>query len=86
MQSEVHWPDAPIELGEVMPDRESVVALLERNAPYLPLGGWFRPDQDDDSPTSRMWFQKTLKQFLKKLSNRQFNRRMRSKNVERPAP
>ena len=60
MQSEVHWPDAPIELGEVMPDRESVVALLERNAPYLPLGGWFRPDQDDDSPTSRMWFQKTL--------------------------
>lgn len=60
MQSGAEWPDPPIQLDDVMPDREAVVALLERNAPYLPLGGWFRPDQDDDSPTSRMWFQKTL--------------------------
>ena len=60
MEPEVHWPDPPIRLDEVMPDRGEVTALLERNAPYHPLGGWFRPDQDDDTPTSRMWFQKTL--------------------------
>ncbi|MEE3329110.1 MAG: hypothetical protein VX252_17375 [Myxococcota bacterium] len=60
MQSEFHWPDPPIQLDDVMGDREAVVSLLERNAPYHPLGGWFRPDQDDDTPSSRMWFQKTL--------------------------
>lgn len=60
MHSTSRWPDPPVQLDGVIDDLDSVVALLERNAPYHPLGGWFRPDQADDAATSRMWFQKTL--------------------------
>jgi hypothetical protein len=49
--------DAPILLRDVIDDVGSVIGLLERNAPYTPLGGWFRPGLDPDSPTSPMWFQ-----------------------------
>ena len=38
-------------------DVGAVVRLLERNAPYTPLGGWYRPGVDLDTPTSAMWFQ-----------------------------
>lgn len=38
-------------------DPNEVVRLLERNAPYTPLGGWYRPGADPDAPTSPMWFQ-----------------------------
>ncbi len=38
-------------------DIGDVVQLLERNAPYTPLGGWYRPGADLDTPTSPMWFQ-----------------------------
>jgi hypothetical protein len=34
-----------------------VKQLLERNAPYTPLGGWYRPDADLDAAISPMWFQ-----------------------------
>ena len=30
-----------------------VVRLFERNAPYTPLGGWYRPDADLDEPGAR---------------------------------
>ena len=60
MSSTLLWPDPPVQLDGVIEDFDSVVALLERNAPYHPLGGWFRPDQDDGAATNRMWFQKTL--------------------------
>ncbi len=34
-----------------------MVGLLERNAPYTPLGGWYRPGIDPHAPISPMWFQ-----------------------------
>ena len=60
MQGPSHWPDPPVRLDGVIREYDSVVELLEQNAPYHPLGGWFRPDQAEDEATSRMWFQKTL--------------------------
>jgi hypothetical protein len=53
----IHYSDPPILLRDVIDDPGEVVALLERNAPYTPLGGWYRPDLDPDTPTSPMWFQ-----------------------------
>ena len=47
----------PILLHDLIEDLDEVVALFERNAPYTPLGGWFRPDQGDLEATSPMWFQ-----------------------------
>ena len=32
--------------------------LLERNAPYSPIGGWYRPGVDEEVAASAMWFQK----------------------------
>jgi hypothetical protein len=48
----------PILLRDVIEDPAQVVALLARNAPYLPLGGWFRPGVDEEAAASPMWFQK----------------------------
>jgi hypothetical protein len=48
---------SPIFLRDVIEDVGDVVRLLERNAPYTPLGGWYRPGVDPDVPTSPMWFQ-----------------------------
>lgn len=45
-------------LRDVIDDVGDVLALLERNAPYTPLGGWYRPDADESVATSAMWFQK----------------------------
>jgi hypothetical protein len=47
----------PILLRDVIADTSAVVGLLERNAPYTPLGGWYRPGVADDVPTNPMWFQ-----------------------------
>jgi hypothetical protein len=47
----------PLLLRNVIEDVDDVVGLLERNAPYTPLGGWYRPGADPDVPTSPMWFQ-----------------------------
>ena len=43
--------------SDVIDDVGDVVRLLERNAPYTPLGGWYRPDAELDVPNSPMWFQ-----------------------------
>jgi hypothetical protein len=48
----------PILLRDVIDDLGSVVDLFTRNAPYTPLGGWFRPDHRGGEATSPMWFQK----------------------------
>lgn len=48
---------SPILLHDVIDDVGRVVELLERNAPYTPLGGWYRPGVDEDVPSSAMWFQ-----------------------------
>ena len=49
--------DPPILLRGVIEDLGAVVRLLERAAPYTPLGGWYRPGADRDAATSPMWFQ-----------------------------
>jgi hypothetical protein len=53
----IHYSDPPILLRDVIEDVGDVVRLLERNAPYTPLGGWYRPGADIDAPTSPLWFQ-----------------------------
>ncbi len=53
----IHYSDPPILLRDVIEDVGDVVRLLERNAPYTPLGGWYRPDADLDAATSPLWFQ-----------------------------
>ncbi len=58
MKSTFRYPDPPTLLENVFDDLGAVVGLLERNAPYNPLGGWFRPDLDA-AATAPMWFQKT---------------------------
>jgi hypothetical protein len=57
----IHYADPPILLRDLIGDLDAVVGLLERNAPYQPLGGWFRPGSASgisEAPTSPMWFQK----------------------------
>jgi len=53
----IRYAGAPTLLRDVVDDRAAVIRLLERNAPYTPLGGWYRPDLDPDEPCSPMWFQ-----------------------------
>ncbi|MCH2173530.1 hypothetical protein MK489_22365 [Myxococcota bacterium] len=53
----IEYSAAPTLLRDVIPDLGDVVGLLERNAPYTPLGGWYRPGEDQDAVTSPMWFQ-----------------------------
>ena len=52
-----HVSAPPILLNDVIECIDDAVALLERNAPYTPLGGWYRPDAEFDVPSSAMWFQ-----------------------------
>ncbi len=58
MTDMIHYAAPPILLHDVIDDLDAVVGLLERNAPYHPLGGWFRPGVEADRPTSTLWFQK----------------------------
>ena len=53
----IHYSDPPVLLREVIDDIGDDVRLLERAAPYTPLGGWYRPGIDLDTPSSAMWFQ-----------------------------
>ena len=39
----VHFADPPVLMQDVFPDLDAVLRLLERRAPYTPLGGWMRP-------------------------------------------
>ena len=48
---------APTLLRDVIPDVGAVVKILEENAPYTPLGGWFMPGADEEVPTRALWFQ-----------------------------
>ncbi len=54
----IHYADPPVLLRDLIEDPAAVVGLLERNAPYHPLGGWFRPGAEADRPTNTLWFQK----------------------------
>ncbi len=53
----IHYSEPPVLLRDVIPDLADVRALLERNAPYTPLGGWYAPGADLDAETSTLWFQ-----------------------------
>jgi hypothetical protein len=41
----------------VIGDLDAVVRLLESQAPYTPLGGWYSPGADPHARTRPMWFQ-----------------------------
>jgi hypothetical protein len=49
--------DPPVLIHGVIADMGDVVRLLESQAPYTPLGGWYSPGADLDAPTRPMWFQ-----------------------------
>jgi len=49
---------APLLLRDTIDDLDEVMGLFIRNAPYTPLGGWYRPDHAQGEATSPMWFQK----------------------------
>lgn len=53
----IRYSAPPVLLRDVIEDGRDAVRLLERNAPYTPLGGWYRPGSDQDVPDSPMWFQ-----------------------------
>ena len=53
----VDFADPPILLRDVFDDPGEIVRLLERSAPYTPLGGWYRPDADPDEANNALWFQ-----------------------------
>jgi hypothetical protein len=45
-------------MHDVIGDLDAVTRLLESQAPYEPLGGWFRADADPQARSRPMWFQK----------------------------
>jgi len=47
----------PVLLHDVIDDLDAVVRLLESQAPYRPLGGWYSPGADPFARTRPMWFQ-----------------------------
>ena len=53
----IRYSEPPLLMREVIDDLGEVVRLLERGAPYTPLGGWYRPDVDAERPICPMWFQ-----------------------------
>ncbi|MCP4907461.1 MAG: hypothetical protein GY910_20985 [bacterium] len=53
----IHDAKPPILLRDVYDDLDEVIRLVERSAPYTPLGGWMRPGLDPDVENSPMWFQ-----------------------------
>ena len=54
----MHRSGPPLLLHDVIDDVGAVVELLAGNAPYNPLGGWFRPGSDHDDPSFPLWFPK----------------------------
>jgi len=54
----IRYAPPPVLLHDVVDDLADVVALLESQAPYHPLGGWYNPGADPHARTRPMWFQK----------------------------
>jgi hypothetical protein len=54
----IRYSKPPVVMHDVIGDLGAVVRLLESQAPYTPLGGWYNPGADPDSRTRPMWFQK----------------------------
>jgi len=53
----LRYADLPILLENVFPDIQKVHELLESEAPYTPLGGWYNPEADTHKRNRPMWFQ-----------------------------
>ena len=54
----IHYSNPPILLENVIDDLELVRGLLERNAPYTPLGGWYSGGTAETDRADRaLWFQ-----------------------------
>ena len=53
----IRYSKPPMLLHDVMPDLDAVTRLLESQAPYTPLGGWYSPGADPTRRTRPMWFQ-----------------------------
>ena len=54
----IRYSKPPVLMHDVIGDLDAVERLLESQAPYAPLGGWFRPGADPHARTRPMWFQK----------------------------
>ena len=54
----MHYAKPPVLLRDVIDDLGAVVDLLVDNAPYHPLGGWFRSGTNAEMASLPMWFQK----------------------------
>ena len=47
----------PVLMRDVIADPDAVTQLLERQAPYTPLGGWYSPGADPKKRSRPLWFQ-----------------------------
>jgi hypothetical protein len=54
----LRYSKPPMVVPDVIGDVSLVVRLLESQAPYNPLGGWYNPGADPHARTRPMWFQK----------------------------
>ena len=53
----IRYAKPPVLMHDVIDDLDDVVQLLESQAPYTPLGGWYSPGADPHARTRPMWFQ-----------------------------
>lgn len=53
----IRYSKPPVLMTDVIDDLAAVVRLLEQEAPYRPLGGWYNPGADPHERTRPMWFQ-----------------------------
>ncbi|HEU5302592.1 MAG TPA: hypothetical protein VFW06_10185 [Acidimicrobiia bacterium] len=53
----IRYSKPPVLLEDVIDDLGAVVHVLESQAPYTPLGGWYSPGADPTARTRPMWFQ-----------------------------
>lgn len=53
----IRYSKPPVLMHDVIGDLDAVTRLLESQAPYTPLGGWYSPGADPNTRTRPMWFQ-----------------------------
>jgi len=53
----IRYSKPPVLMQDVIGDLDAAVRLLESQAPYTPLGGWYSPGADPHARTRPMWFQ-----------------------------
>jgi hypothetical protein len=53
----IRYAKPPVLMQDVIGDLPAVLNLLEAQAPYSPLGGWYNPGADPHARTRPMWFQ-----------------------------